>query len=150
MPRRKGEGTWRPIYEGTRSAYARMEGAWVPGRGVGDAGAAASIAALIVRDYRRGWTYDHYGDAVPMTWDLARRRLLYLIPLAVKHGASRRDLRLIRDLVYRAAATGELPREYLPLVRLEGPQAERILAEVGARPRAAAVARRAARRRARA
>jgi hypothetical protein len=150
MPRRRGEGTWRPIYEGARSAYARMEGAWVPGRGVRDAGAAASIAALIVRDYRRGWTYDHYGNVVPMTWDLARRRLLYLIPLAVKHGASQRDLRLIRDLVYRAAATGELPPEYLPLVRLEGPQAERILAELGARPRAAAVARRAARRRARA
>ena len=137
---------WKPIYEGADSVYARMEGVYVPKRGIRDIEAAASIAALILRDYSRGWTYDHYGNVIGMNWDLARRRLLYLVPLAVKHGA--RDLDAIRDLAYSAAATGRLPPEYARYVVLAGPQAARVLAEVAAvaAPRVAGARKRVAAR----
>jgi len=114
-----------------------MEGVYAPGSGIRDISAAASIASLILRDYRRGWTYDRDGSVIPMTWDKARRRLIYLYALAIKHGA--RDLEAIRDLAVRAAATGALPPEYSRYVRLAGPQARKVAVELGL-PSTAAVA----------
>jgi hypothetical protein len=140
----------RNIYQGPGSVYARMEGVWAPGSGIRSLESAASIAALILRDYRRGWTYDHYGNVIPMTWDLARRRLVYLYPLAIKHGAPNPEA--VRDLAFRAAATGALPPEYLRYARLEGPQARRVALELGlpAAAPAAAVGRRGRARKAKA
>ena len=106
-----------------------MEGVYAPGSGIRDISSAASIAALILRDYRRGWTYDRDGSVIPMAWDKARRRLTYLYALAIKHGA--RDLNAIRDLAVRAAATGTLPPEYSRYVKLAGPQARKVAVELG-------------------
>jgi len=72
------------IYQGPSSCYAKKEGVWVPGSGVNEETLPAFIA-LILRDYKRGWTYDHDCRRIPMTDDLAIKRLNYLISLAKKH-----------------------------------------------------------------
>lgn len=118
------------IYSGPGSAYAVYEGVYAPEGGV-DLVAAASIAALILRDMRRGWGYDRRGDRVKVTPLTAARRLRYLVPLCVKHGG--RGCSLVRDLVERALATGRIPPEYAPYVRLEGRNAAPVYRELAAR-----------------
>jgi hypothetical protein len=115
------------IYQGGRSAYARFEGAYAPGSGVSLA-TAVPIAALILRDLRRGWTYDHGGSRVPMTPELARRRLWYLYPLCIKHTGS--GCEHVMRLAALAFLRRQIPPEYAHLVRLEGPNAARVMAEL--------------------
>jgi len=75
------------IYQGPSSCYAKKEGIWVPGSGVNEETLPAFIA-LILRDYKRGWTYDHACRRIPMPDDLAIKRMNYLITLAKKHAGS--------------------------------------------------------------
>jgi hypothetical protein len=103
------------IYQGPSSCYAKKEGVWVPGSGVNEETLPAFIA-LILRDYKRGWTYDHNCDRIPMTDDLAVKRLNYLITLAKKHSgpfAQWLASKSLRDLITRY----ELP---VKTVRLRG------------------------------
>lgn len=74
----------RNIYEGTSSCYALNEGIYVEGRGI-NYPTALGISYLILRDLERGWTYDHGCVRIPMNTVLARKRLNYLYPLALKH-----------------------------------------------------------------
>lgn len=97
----------RNIYEGPHSCYAVREGVWVPGVGVNVA-SAVGIAALILRDYKRGWTYSHACTEIPMTHNLFVRRLNYLIALARKHYGPR-IVHFIRDLVDFVLIHGRLP-----------------------------------------
>ena len=120
----------KDIYTGSGSVYARMEGAYVPERRGVDLRTAASIAALILRDLKRGWTYDHYGNVVNMNWDLARRRLYYLVPLCVKHaklGGFAHECSDIYELARTAVLRGRLPAKYARMVRLSGPKARAIM-----------------------
>lgn len=81
----------RNIYEGPNSCYAIKEGVYVPGVGINEK-TAAGIAALLLRDLKRGYTYDHSCRKIRMTYRLFVRRLNYLIALARKH--YRKGLRL--------------------------------------------------------
>jgi len=116
------------IYMGPGSAYAKREGVYVPGRGV-DLQTGVSIAALILRDLRRGWSYDHSGRVVEVDRDLAWRRLRYLYPLCLKHTG---DCERLREALVRIMVSGRIPPEYAHLVRLEGPAAHVVASELEA------------------
>jgi len=103
-----------PVYQGRDSCMAKREG-WFVRRieepGVDTIDEAVALAWAVLRDYRRGYTYD--GDScrrIRMTWGLAARRLRYIYTLAVKHGASGRELRVIRRLVEYVLEHRRLPR----------------------------------------
>ena len=90
------------IYMGRGSCYARREGIYVkdrPREGVNVDQEALAIIYLIMRDLRRGKTYDDRCRVIRMTRKLAKRRINYLIALAKKHGASGRELKEIRAIV---------------------------------------------------
>ena len=116
----------RNIYEGPSSWYAVYEGCFVPGKGV-DRYTAASIAALILRDLRRGWSYDDRGRRVAMTRDLARRRLIYLIALAKRHSGPR-EMREVEEVVRYALEYGRLPP--YAVVLLAGSRAREVAEEL--------------------
>jgi len=103
-----GKSGWRPIYEGARSSYAVNEGVYVVGKGV-NVETASAIALLILRDLERGYTYDHYGNRIPMTKELARKRLVYLIALAKKHTGSNAVANKVRELVNYVLKHWRLP-----------------------------------------
>jgi len=44
-----------------------------------------TFVRFIMRDYERGWTYDHSCKKIKMTKRLATQRLTYLKALCVKH-----------------------------------------------------------------
>lgn len=117
------------IYSGPNSAYAVYEGVYAPEGGV-DLVAATSIAALILRDMRRGWGYDKKGDMVKVTPLTAARRLRYLVPLCVKHKG---DCSLVKDMVERTLAEGRIPSEYVRFIRLEGRNAAAVYRELAAK-----------------
>jgi hypothetical protein len=75
----------RNIYQGPSSCYARHEGVWVPGSGVLPE-YLPSFIALILRDLKRGRSYDEGCNPIPFTVDRAIARLQYLIALAKRHG----------------------------------------------------------------
>ena len=112
-------------YERPTSAYARREGVWVPGRGVNYA-TGASIAALIIRDFLRHYTYDSKGRKIPMDETLFRKRLFYLIALCHKHhGRGCGRLHALVNYVYH--------RLRLPPgteIMLAGPNAPRVAREL--------------------
>jgi hypothetical protein len=86
------------IYQGERSCWARNEHVYVPGSGI-DERSARGILALIDKELKRGWTYDHSCRRIKMTPQLARQRALYLIALAKKHrGAA--EARRVAEIVY--------------------------------------------------
>ena len=86
------------IYMGENSCWARNERVYVPGDGV-DAKSARGILALIDRELKRGWTYDHSCKKIKMTPSLAKKRAIYLIALARKHkGAA--EARRVAEVVY--------------------------------------------------
>ena len=88
----------RNIYQGEGSCWARHEHVYVPGSGI-DERAASGILALIEKELRRGFTYDHSCRRIRMTPALARKRALYLIALARKHkGAA--EARRVAEIVY--------------------------------------------------
>jgi hypothetical protein len=73
------------VYQGPNSCYARHEGVYVPGRGI-NAFTARRMVRYILRDLKRGWTYER-GTCrkIKMTPKLAIKRLRYLVALARKH-----------------------------------------------------------------
>ncbi len=86
------------IYEGPNSCWAKNERVYAPGDGV-DAKSARGILALIDKELRRGWTYDHSCRRIRMTPALAKKRAVYLIALAKKHkGAA--EARRVAEIVY--------------------------------------------------
>ncbi len=86
------------IYQGPSSCWGRNENVYVPGTGI-DARSAQGILALIEKELRRGWTYDHSCRRVKMTPALAKKRAIYLLALARKHrGAA--EARRVAEIVY--------------------------------------------------
>jgi len=72
------------IYQGKDSCYGRKEGVYISGSGVTPRNM-ATFVKFILRDLRRGWTYDHSCRKIKMTKKLAIRRLAYLKALCIKH-----------------------------------------------------------------
>lgn len=89
------------IYQGENSCYGKKEGIYVTTPGVTKRNYKRYIS-LILRDYRRGYTYDHQCRKIPMSYNLAKRRLVYLIALAKKHGASKETIKKIKHAVEKA------------------------------------------------
>ena len=102
-----------PVYQGPRSCYARREGLYVRRArrpGIDTLGEAAAIAALILRDLKRGYTYEGRScKRVKMTRKLAARRLNFLRLLARKHGAPKRVVRAVDSLVEYVLEKWRLP-----------------------------------------
>lgn len=108
------------IYMGRGSCYALRECVYVArrrGKGIDSVAEAAGIAMLILRDYRRGRTYDHSCRRIRMSWRLAEARLEFLRKLARLHGAEEEVVERIDELVDYVLARRRLPRWALPLAR---------------------------------
>ena len=100
---------------GHNSCYARREGIYVRrvGRpGIDTVAEAAGILYLIVRDLRRGWTYDDDRGCrkVRMGKELFVERTNYVRVLARRHGAGPHTLDVIDRLVEYVLASGRLPK----------------------------------------
>ena len=88
----------RNIYQGEDSCWARHERVYVPGSGI-DTKSARGILALIEKELRRGFTYDHSCRRIRMTPALAKKRAIYLIALAKRHrGAT--EAKRVAEIVY--------------------------------------------------
>ena len=103
-----------PVYQGRDSCVARREG-WFVRRiehpGVDTVDEAVALAWAVLRDYRRGYTYENGScKRVRMSWGLAERRLRFILRLARLHGASDRELSTIRRLIEYALEHRRLPR----------------------------------------
>ncbi|MEB3861462.1 MAG: hypothetical protein GSR84_04490 [Desulfurococcales archaeon] len=103
-----------PVYQGRDSCMARREG-WFIRRverpGIDTIDEAVALAWAILRDYRRGFTYDNDNcRKIRMTWDLAEKRLRYIRTLAVRHGASGREIRVIDRLIDYVLSHRRLPK----------------------------------------
>ena len=103
------------MYQGPRSCWARREGVFVArvGRpGIDTVAEAAGILYLILKDLRRGWTYDPDRSCrrIRMSEELFERRTRYVYTLANKHGASRHALAAIDRLVQHVISEGRLPK----------------------------------------
>jgi len=94
---------------GPRSCYAIKEGFYVKGDGV-NYNTGLAILTLIHRDYRRGWTYDHECRRIPMSVELAYKRLRYLIPLCKKHYNGKGGCKNLEKLVNTYPIPYKLPR----------------------------------------
>ena len=103
-----------PVYQGRDSCMARREG-WFIRRiehpGIDTIDEAVALAWAVLRDYRRGFTYDNDNcRKIRMSWDLAEKRLRYIRTLAIKHGASARELRVIERLIDYVLSHRRLPK----------------------------------------
>jgi len=72
------------IYQGRQSCYARKEGVYITGSKVTPRNM-KTFAKFILRDLKRGFTYDHSCRKIKMTKRLAIQRLVYLKALCIKH-----------------------------------------------------------------
>ena len=110
------------VYLGADSCYAKREGVYV--RRVGHPGIdtiqeAVGILYLILLDLRRGWTYDPRNGCrkIRMTVGLFERRVNYVVPLAERHGASRREIDIIRGYCDYVLEHRRMPPGTLMLAR---------------------------------
>lgn len=104
-----------PVYQGANSCVARREGWYVrrvEGKGVDTVAEAVALAWAVLRDYRRGYTYDADSNCkkIRMTWEQARRRLKFIVRLARWHGATRRELETIKRVIAYALRHKRLPK----------------------------------------
>ncbi len=92
-----------PVYQGANSCYALNEQVYVKRirrRGVDTLREAAAILHLILRDYRRGWTYEQGScRRIRMTEELFEKRVRFVKRLARLHGADPATQRAIDELV---------------------------------------------------
>ncbi|RLG80203.1 MAG: hypothetical protein DRO13_04270 [Thermoprotei archaeon] len=72
----------RPIYQGRNSCYSLRERFYVKRietPGIDTISEAVGIARLILRDLRRGYTYDHSCRKIKITPRLFSRRVRYIL-----------------------------------------------------------------------
>ena len=109
------------VYQGPNSWYARKEGIYVKRiekPGIDTIPEAAAILALILRDYRRGWTYDRRtGRIVRMTKKLFTRRSKYVLTLSKNHGATVYERKIIANLINHVLTHKSLPKRYRKLAK---------------------------------
>ena len=78
------------IYKGRNSCYYRKEGILVTDDW--------QIPDVIVRDLRRGYTYDHECNVIEMTDDLAKARLAFLVRITRDELAREKARRYLSEL----------------------------------------------------
>ena len=78
------------IYKGRNSCYHRREGILVTDDW--------QIPDVIVRDLRRGYTYDHECNVIEMTDDLAKSRLAFLVRITRDELAREKARRYLSEL----------------------------------------------------
>ena len=74
----------RNKYIGRRSCYAVHEGAYVPGKGLTEE-TFLSVMALILRDVKRGWSYDDHCNRIPFSRNYALQRVVWAGALSFTH-----------------------------------------------------------------
>ncbi|HID41693.1 MAG TPA: hypothetical protein EYP33_06025 [Pyrodictium sp.] len=103
------------VYMGRNSCYARKEGIYVRrirGKGIDTAKEAVAILKLILRDLRRGRTYEQSTcREIKMTRELFIQRVDYVPVLAKRHGAGKETLDAIRRLTEYVKKHGKLPKK---------------------------------------
>ena len=103
-----------PVYQGANSCYAMNEQVYVRRirrKGIDTLREAAAILYLILKDYKRGWTYEQGScRKIRMTKDLFEKRVRFVAFLAKQHGAEGEVLRAIRRLVRYVLRKKRLPR----------------------------------------
>ncbi len=109
-------------YMGRDSCLARKEGVYVRRLrrpGIDTFKEAVGIAALVLRDYYRGFGWeDRRGcGRIVFTGELADKKLQYIIPLSVRHGASDKVLARIEKLVEYAKTHKKIPERYRSYAR---------------------------------
>ena len=116
----------RNKYIGPRSCYASEEGAYAPGKGLTEE-TFFTVLALILRDVKRGWSYDDKCNRIPFSKDYALQRVIWGGALAHTH--TERDVAGVLMEVGREV----LEQERLPewaLVLLAGPRAGELAEEL--------------------
>lgn len=92
-----------PVYQGRNSCMWVREGICVRrirGRGVDTLDEAVALAYMVLRDYKRGWTYEQGScRKIRMTESLLRKRIRFIYFLARRHGAPREQLKLIERML---------------------------------------------------
>ena len=73
---------------------------------------AVALAYMCIRDLRRGYTYDASNNCrkIKMTSELFEKRVNYIYTLAKKHGASKKELKIIKELVDFVIKYKKLPK----------------------------------------
>ena len=104
-----------PVYQGRDSCLAKKEGKYikrVAGKGIDTVAEAVALAYAVLRDYRRGYTYDPRNDCrkIKMTNELFKKRLRYIYTLAKRHGASKKELETIKRLIRHVIKKRKLPK----------------------------------------
>ena len=118
------------IYQGRDSCYAKKEGTYITGSKVTPQNM-KTFARLILRDLRRGWTYNESCRKIKMTKKLAIKRMAYLKALCIKHTGKEEAC----DRAYE--------RDVAPAVlRLQGKKIVKPKKRTSKKAKAAAVARR--------
>ena len=103
------------VYQGANSCYALNEQRYVERvrkPGIDTLREAAGILKLILRDLRRGWTYEQ-GTCrkIRMTRELFERRVNFVPFLAKKHGAKGEVLKAIKRMAEYVLANKKLPKK---------------------------------------
>jgi hypothetical protein len=116
----------RNKYIGRRSCYAVHEGAYVPGKGLTEE-TFLSVMALILRDVKRGWSYDDHCNRIPFSRNYALQRVVWAGALSFTHT----DKEVARSLM--GLGREILEQEKLPewaRVLLAGKNAKRVAEEL--------------------
>ena len=104
-----------PVYQGRNSCMAKREGVFVRrvGRpGIDTVREAIALAYMVLRDYRRGYTYDPDNNCrkIRMTHELFEKRLRYIHTLSIRHGATAEEQDAIKRLVNYVYKHRKMPK----------------------------------------
>jgi len=104
-----------PVYQGKDSCMFKREGIYVrriQGPGVDTIREALALAYMILRDYRRGYTYDNDScRKIKMTGELFKKRIKYIYTLSIKHGATAKEQEVIKRIVNYVLKHRRMPKE---------------------------------------
>jgi hypothetical protein len=116
----------RNKYIGPRSCYAVHEGVYVPGKGLTEE-TFLSVLALILRDLKRGWSYDDHCNVMPFTKGYALQRTIWAGALSFTH-TDKQIARPLMDLGREIIEQERLPE--WAKVFLAGRNARRVAEEL--------------------
>jgi len=118
----------RNKYIGPESCYAVREDVYVPRVDSGlNESTFFSVMALILRDLRRGWSYDDYCNVMPFTKGYALQRVVWGGALAYTF-TDKEVSKVLMELGREILESGRLP-EWAPVL-LEGSNAEKLAEEL--------------------
>ena len=116
----------RNKYIGKRSCYATHEDVYVPGRGLTEE-TFLSVMALVLRDMKRGWSYDDHCNRIPFSKSYALQRVVWAGALSFTH-TDKEIARSLMDLGREILGQERLPE--WAKVFLAGRNARRVAQEL--------------------